>query len=153
MAQVISVKLTDNTDEVKKACEEQIYAWLQAVGEDASGVASDKCPTDTGRLKNSISWATKVDCGDGDKPKATPEENTVYIGTNVEYAPYHEFGTGKYASKGSHAKKIPWGFEGKSTKWQGWHITSGVKARHYIQFGCTAHKGRYKEMLEQYLKG
>ena len=153
MAKVISVKITDNSEEIIKACESQVYEWLQAVGEDASGTASDKCPVDTGRLKNSISWATARGSGGTESPQGTPEAKTVYIGTNVEYAPYHEFGSGEFATKGSHAKRIPWGFEGKSAKWAGWHSTSGVKARHFIQFGVSAHKSRYKTMLEEYLKG
>ena len=153
MAKVAKVTMKSNLEEVQKASEDAIYAWLQAVGEDASSTASNKVPVDTGRLKNSINWATAKGHGSGDDaPQGTPEEHTVYIGTNVEYAPYHELGSGKYASEGSHAKKIPWGFNGKSKKWQGWHLTSGVKARHFLKFGITAHKSEYKDMLEQQLK-
>lgn len=54
------------------------------------------CPTQTGRLKNTIT-------GDNDDKEAV-------VGTNIEYGPYQEFGTGMYATGegGSHAKKIPW---------------------------------------------
>ena len=68
---------------------------------------------DTGRLRNSITFALAggqanttsyaADRGKGGKPPATgsysgtaeggEEDLTVYIGTNVEYAPYIEFGT------------------------------------------------------------
>ena len=59
-------------------------AWLQAIGEDAAETAAQKAPVDTGRLKNSISWATPALYGGGDSiPQATPEKNSVYIGTNV----------------------------------------------------------------------
>ena len=153
MGQVVSVSIKDNRAEIKEEAEDKIYQWLQAIGEDASDVASNKCPVDTGTLKNSISWATSRASGGESDVLASPEPKSVYIGTNVEYAPYHEFGSGKYASLGSGAKKIPWGFEGKDGKWKGWHWTSGVKARHFIRFGMTAHKSAYKAMLEQYLKG
>lgn len=43
--------------------------------------AKEKCPVDTGRLRNSISHEVENDEG--------------IIGTNVEYAPYVEFGTYK----------------------------------------------------------
>ena len=93
MAIVSDVKITDNSKAVLDAAKEQINAWLQAIGEDAAGTAADKAPHDTGRLGNSINWAIKDDYGTGDDaPKANPEEGAVYIGTNVEYAPYVELG-------------------------------------------------------------
>jgi hypothetical protein len=89
MAQVTSVTMTDNSEEVKAASVEKIQAWLDAIGEDAASTAADKAPVDTGRLKNSISHA--VDMSD----------KSVYIGTNVHdenghnYAIYQEFGTSR----------------------------------------------------------
>lgn len=46
---------------------------------------------DTGRLKSSIT--------------SNADSHSVEIGTNVEYAPTHQFG----AKKGSYAKGVPWG--------------------------------------------
>ena len=135
MAQVIDVKFEDNKDAVASAAKEQIYAWLEAIGEDAAGTAANFCPVDTGRLKNSISSAVDE------------EDQTVYIGTNVEYAIYHEFGTGKYVAGG---RTTPWMFQDSDGVW---HYTTGVPARHFLQFGVTAHQAEYKAMLEQYLKG
>ena len=111
MSKVISVNMTDNSEQFKAAAKEQINAWLEAIGEDAAGTAADFAPVDTGRLKGSISSAV------------IEEEQAVYIGTNVEYAPYQEFGTSK-----------------------------GVVGKHFIQFGCTAHQTEYKALLEEYLK-
>lgn len=138
MAKVIEVKVTDNKAEVEAAAKEQIVAWLTAIGEDAASTAAERVPVKTGRLKGSISSAVVAD------------ENAVYIGTNLDYAIYHEFGTGEYASAGSNAKKIPWAFQDDKGQW---HMTSGVPARHFLQFGATAHKDEYKGLLEQYLKG
>ena len=135
MAKVIDVKFEDHKDEVLSACKEQIYAWLEAIGEDASSTASNFVPVDTGRLKNSISSAVDE------------QNNTVYIGTNVEYAIYHEFGTGKYNPVG---RKTPWMYQDDKGVW---HWTSGVPARHFLQFGVTAHQAEYKAMLESFLKG
>ena len=123
MAKVVEVDLVDNTEEVLEASQEQVLAWLQAIGEDAAGTAADKAPVDTGRLKNSVNWATQMNYGNGDVPLAMPEANTVYIGTNVEYAPYQEFGTSK-----------------------------GVPGKHFLQFGATAHQAEYKSLLEEYLQ-
>lgn len=136
MAKVVEVTFTDNKDQVLAACKEQISAWLEAIGEDAAGTAANFAPYDTGRLKNSISSVVNED------------EKCVYIGTNVEYAIYHEFGTGKYASGGG-GRSTPWAFQDEKGEW---HYTSGVPARHFIQFGCTAHQDEYKQQLEQALK-
>lgn len=111
MAQVVSVKITDHSAEVLEAMNEQVLAWLEAIGEDAAGTAADKAPVDTGRLKGSISSAV------------VESEKAVYIGTNVEYAPYQEFGTSR-----------------------------GVKGKHFLQFGASAHQAEYKALLEEYLK-
>ena len=136
MAKVVEVTFTDNKDQVLAACKEQISAWLEAIGEDAAGTAASFAPYDTGRLKNSISSVVNE------------EEKCVYIGTNVDYAIYHEFGTGKYASGGG-GRRTPWAFQDEKGEW---HYTSGVPARHFIQFGCTAHQDEYKQQLEQALK-
>lgn len=111
MAQVVDIKITDNSEEVLEAMNEQVFAWLEAIGEDAAGTAADKAPVDTGRLKGSISSAV------------VESEKAVYIGTNVEYAPYQEFGTSR-----------------------------GIKGKHFLQFGASAHQEEYKALLEEYLK-
>lgn len=52
-------------------------------------------PVDTGLLRNSIMWKYKDNEGgheDGEKLKGY-DKNNGYVGTNVEYAPYVEFGT------------------------------------------------------------
>ena len=111
MALVFDFKFDDNSKEILEAMDNQVNAWLEAIGEDAAGTAADVCPVDTGRLKNSISSAVVED------------EKAVYIGTNVEYAPYQEFGTSR-----------------------------GVVGKHFLQFGASAHTAEYKTLLEQYLK-
>ncbi len=111
MAKVMSVSMTSHKDEIKAEAKQKIISWLTAIGEDAASTAAEVAPVDTGRLKNSISSAV------------VESEQTAYIGTNVEYAPYQEFGTSK-----------------------------GVPGKHFIQFGATAHQAEYKAMLEQALK-
>lgn len=148
MAIVADVKIEDNKQAILDAFNEQVNGWLQAIGEDAASTAANKAPVDTGRLKNSINWAIKGDYGSsGDVPLSNPEDKSVYIGTNVEYAMWHEFGTGIYAEEGG--RKTPWMFKDEDGNW---HWTHGVPARHYLQFGATAHQAEYKQMLEDKLK-
>lgn len=75
--------LQDNTDEVKRALESAMAKALEEIGLTAEGYAKKACPVDTGRLRNSITHAV------------AESEKAVYIGTNVEYAPYVELGTSR----------------------------------------------------------
>lgn len=136
MAEIIKVAFNDYKDEVLDACKDKIYSWLEAIGQDAASTAAEKAPVDTGTLKGSIAPAVDI------------ANNCVYVGTDVDYAIYHEFGTGKYAEGGA-GRQTPWAYQDKDGEW---HWTSGVPARHFIQFGATAHQEQYKSMLEATLK-
>lgn len=109
MAQITSVKIENNTEAVIEEMKSKMTSWLEAIGLDAASTAASVAPVDTGRLKDSIGSAVV--------------DNVVYIGTNVEYAPYQEFGTSK-----------------------------GVPGRHFLQFGATAHLAEYQALLEEVMK-
>lgn len=79
----MSYTYKDHTDEVLSALEKALENGLTAIGMTAEGHAKRQTPVDTGRLRNSITHAVKA------------EEKAVYIGTNVEYAPFVELGTVK----------------------------------------------------------
>lgn len=97
-------KFVDNSDKVLKALQEQIGLGLEAVGLEAQTYAIRDCPVDTGRLRNSITYAIKDGQGEPNtQPKeqaepgdyevqSEPEKNTMYLGTNVEYASTIEYG-------------------------------------------------------------
>ena len=78
-----TVKFTDNSDKVKAEMNHKISTILEALGIEAEGNAVDEITklgaVDTGRLRGSISHSH--------------DDDTAYIGTNVEYAQYVEFGT------------------------------------------------------------
>lgn len=83
----MEVKVTDNSAIFKNAKDEAVARALEAIGLTAERHAKEQCPVDTGRLRNSISHAVNVN------------EESAYIGTNVEYAPavelkdsYHRVG-------------------------------------------------------------
>lgn len=79
-SQITSVKIVDHSDEVLKALGDKINVALEAIGKEAVTYAQKDCPVDTGRLRASIA------------EQVVPDEKAVYIGTNVEYAPYVEYG-------------------------------------------------------------
>ena len=102
-------KLTDNSEEVKSAMEKAIARGLEEIGLTAEAYAKLKCPVDTGRLRNSITHAV--------------DDDTAYIGTNVEYAAYVEMGT------------------------------SHTRAQPYLKPAITDHTSTYKRLVEEALKG
>ena len=73
----------NNAAQVEAAIDQAIAKALTMIGQQAEGYAKLMCPVDTGRLRNSIT--NQIDL----------QENAVYIGTSVEYAPYVEFGTSR----------------------------------------------------------
>ena len=91
----VSVDVTSHIDEVKEAMHSQLQVALEIIGLKAEGYAKQYAPVGTpestgipgyigGTLRNSISH--------------TADDDSAYIGTNVEYAPYQEFGTSKMSA-------------------------------------------------------
>lgn len=81
----IEIKITDNSQAVRQELNEAVERALTRIGMQAETFAKKIITSypavDTGNLRNSISNKVK-----------TEGENAVYIGTNVEYAPYVELG-------------------------------------------------------------
>lgn len=73
----------DNARQIADAIDQALARALEEVGLVAEGYAKKACPVDTGRLRNSITHQVR------------PSEKSVYIGTNVEYAPYVELSTSR----------------------------------------------------------
>lgn len=77
----------DNTEEASQGIVRAIDRALEEIGLAAEGYAKRACPVDTGNLRNSITHAVEG------------SEDAVYVGTNVEYAPYVELGTRRRAAQ------------------------------------------------------
>ena len=113
-----SIRIKDNSqlvlDEAEKATERALYAiGVKAVegSVDAiSGRYDIKPAVDTGRLRASISFITPTQKGGSGQPKpknaeagddltGTAEQNTVVVGSNVEYAEKVHNGDSKMAGR------------------------------------------------------
>lgn len=84
----MKIEIKDNSDRFRNELHSKIPRLLEEIGIQISGEAMDELENtprrvDTGNLKNSIIYRT------------APEEDAVYIGTNVEYAIYVHEGTMK----------------------------------------------------------
>lgn len=75
------MEIISHKEEVINAKNDAIPRALETIGLVAERYAKGYAPVDTGRLRNSISHDVST------------EEQAVYVGTNVEYAPYQELGT------------------------------------------------------------
>lgn len=128
----MNVKFTDNSKEVLAAMLEAKARALEACGLVAEGYAKKATPVDTGNLRNSISH------------KVT--EDAAYIGTNTEYAPYVEFGTGKYYPGG---RPDSWVYQDDKGNW---HRTEGAKAQPFLKPAVADHAQQYRKIIESEMK-
>ena len=125
---------SDNTEEILGMIQKAIIRALVKIGMKAEGYAKEKCPVDTGNLRNSITYQVRE------------TEKATYIGTNCEYAAYVELGTGKYYSGG---RPTPWAFQDASGHW---HRTNGQRPQAYLKPAAANHSDEYRKILEHELK-
>lgn len=78
---------------------------LHSASQFVLGEVTQLAPVATGNLKTS--YHTKIDM----------KSKIAYIGTNVSYAPYLEFGTGIYAESGN-GRKSAWAYKDENGKWR-----------------------------------
>lgn len=128
------VRFIDNSGEILREFGEAVQRALERVGEQAEGYAKDLAPVDTGQLRNSISHAV-----DESEPAA-------YIGTNLEYAPYVELGTGQYNPQG---RPTPWVYQDAKGDW---HWTKGNPAQPFLKPAVSDHAQTYRNIIEDELK-
>lgn len=130
----MEIEFIDNSEAVLSEFEGAVLRALERCGMQAEGYAKDLAPVDTGNLRNSI--AHKVD----------PEESTVYIGTDSEYGPYVELGTGKYYPGG---RPDPWVYQDEKGQW---HLTHGQRAQPYVKPAVADHAQTYRNIIKDELK-
>lgn len=136
----ISIDLTDNSQEIREAMRQQAIKGLEVCGLLGEGYAkvniTEVKAVDTGNLRNSITH--QVD----------EQELAVYIGTNVEYAPYIEFGTGEFAETGG--RQTPWTYQDADGNW---YMTTGMQPRPYLRPAINDNIDTYKQAIEDALRG
>lgn len=111
------VEVVSSLREVVNATEKAMQKAARMVGGTLERHAKEACPVDTGLLRNSITFALggeapeiiayqsndrdkngkPIEVKKGQYDEAAPADDdhqtTVYVGTNVEYAPHQELGT------------------------------------------------------------
>ena len=132
----MDVKFTDNSGKVLAEFRDAALRALEKCGLTAEAYAKKLCPVDTGALRNSISHT--VDEG----------EPAAYVGTNSEYGPYVELGTGIYAEGGG-GRPTPWVYQDAKGDW---HMTHGQRAQPYLKPAVSDHAQQYRDIIESEMK-
>lgn len=97
--------------------------------------AKEKCPVNTGNLRNSITYEIN--------------DNVGIVGTNVEYAPYVEFGTGLYSSLGTGRTDVPWRYKDDDGNW---HTTSGNHPQPFLGPALEENRETIYELFNEEVK-
>lgn len=138
------IEFRDNSKEIIDLFNEAKHRALEAIGLVAEGHAKKNCPVDTGRLRNSITYAVsgysthvesyrRGNVVGGTEKKHTryeygnekmegEKDDAVYIGTNVEYAVFVENGA------------------------------KGREPVYFLRKAATEHTAEYKKLMEDSLK-
>ena len=133
----MSVTFKDYSDEVLEAFEDAGLRALERCGQQAEGYAQDLAPVDTGNLRIRISH------------KVVDSEPAAYIGTNVEYAPYVEFGTGHYSTTGGGTPKKSWVYKDDDGKF---HRAFPQKPQPFLKPAVADHVQTYKNIIEDEMR-
>ena len=96
--------------------------------------AKRKCPVDTGQLRASITHEV--------------EGQTGIVGTNVEYGPYVEYGTGIYARDGN-GRQTPWSYQRADGKWI---TTKGQKPQAFLEPALLENENEIKRLFKEAIK-
>lgn len=138
----------DNTFKVLDELNGSSEKIMEMIGIKVEKYAKELCPVGTvkstgikgyrgGTLRNSITHQTQV----------TDKGAGVFIGSNVEYAPFVELGT-------------LGGFEGLPPEWESFEVPpskgkakgKGIRAKHFLRDAIQEHIPEYKALIESELK-
>lgn len=111
------IKSEFNIPKIENRIKLVVLRRLALASEFVTSSAKLKCPVDTGRLRDSIQY------------KLDSFKLQAIIGTNVEYAPYVEFGSGEKA-EGGNGRKGGWYFKDDKGKWR---FTKGGKPQPFLR--------------------
>ncbi|MEA4894237.1 MAG: HK97-gp10 family putative phage morphogenesis protein [Oscillospiraceae bacterium] len=117
---------------IEKEIPEALYNALVKAAIIVSNDAKVDCPVDDGMLRQSIEYQVELNNG----------EAIGYVGTNVEYAPYVEKGTGIYNAEG---RQTPWKYQDAKGNW---HTTSGMKAQPFLQPALDNNQDKVQECFK-----
>lgn len=166
----------DHSAEVKAEVDRKIELALDECG--AHAVSHTQTNLERDAYKGGVSWYKRTGHLKDFSHTVKMDEKAVYIGTNVPYAKFWEYGTGKYhdSSDGKQGRQGFWVFvpgnsssgsvgsskvyseaEAKrimaflQSKGVDAHMTDGIKPVHMLKNAIEQHKNEYISIVKKYL--
>ena len=93
--------------------------------------AKKNCPVNDGQLRQSITHAVEGTKGE--------------VGSNVEYAPYVEIGTGIYSTEGT-GRQTPWSYQDAKGEW---HTTRGMEAKPFLKPALEENRSKILDCFKE----
>lgn len=132
------MKFKDNRQQGKDALRKATVQWLLQAAMMVQSQAVLLAPVgDTGNLRDSVDY--HID----------ESELKGYVGTNVEYAVFVEFGTGEFAENGM-GRKGGWAYKSFDGKW---YFTYGQAPQPYLRPAFRKNKRAIEALAKQILGG
>lgn len=131
------MKFKDNSEAAKQAITDAGIQFLFQACLLVEGQAVALATVQTARLRNSIDHTVDED------------ELIGYVGSNVEYAVYVEFGTGEFAENGQ-GRKGGWVYQDPSGEW---FFTWGQEPQPYLRPAFRQNKGRIEALAKEIFGG
>ena len=132
MAEVINLEKL--ISKLNKLSDQQMEQALNKACILVENQAKENCPVDTGELRMSITHYVEGDTG--------------VVGTNKQYAPYVEYGTGLFAVEGN-GRQTPWSYQDAKGEW---HSTKGQKPQPFLEPALLDHEKNIITIFDEAIK-
>ena len=126
------IERLDKIADVKKV--EQAINQSTLLVESSAKQNASNCK-DTGALQNSIMSNVET----------TNEAVIGYVSTNLEYAPYVEYGTGLFA-EGGNGRQSPWSYQDDE---ENWHTTRGQHPQPFMRPALSENKQNILKVVKK----
>jgi hypothetical protein len=138
---LFSLDFVDNSHEIMQQFEAACYAALEEIGIRAEGYAAANAPVGT-------TESTNIQGYHGGTLRQSLTHKVVgyevFVGSNVPWAIFVEYGTGIYADNGQ-GRQSPWVWRDKNGDY---HWTRGIEPQHYLLKAVTEHDSEYLDVIK-----
>ena len=145
MSDNFSLQFTDNSNLTIEQFEQACAAALEEVGQRCETYASLNAPVGSTESTNIQHYS-----GGTLRQSITHVVNgyEVYVGSDLYFAPFVEYGTGIYADDGK-GRQSPWVWRDKNGDY---HWTRGIRPQHFLLKAVTEHDQEYMNVLKNSFK-
>jgi HK97 gp10 family phage protein len=130
-------RLLKKLDKLGGSIEQSTQKALLKGGAMFESDAKERCPVDTGELRESIHTEAK-------------DAQTVTVGTSCEHGVYVEYGTGPKGDPSvPHTTKKSWRYKGKDGSW---HTSHGQPPQPFMRTAFSKNKDKVVDAVKEFIK-